>query len=68
VIVIVSVILWVAMENVTLLLIMLINAVYVTDLVLKVQLVIVMEMKEMNVVSVMDWVFLLVIVIALVAT
>lgn len=65
---IVSVILWVAMENVTLLLIMLINAVYVTDLVLKVQLVIVMEMKEMNVVSVMDWVFLLVIVIALVAT
>ena len=67
VIVIVSVILWAVMENVTLLLTTLINVVYVTDLVLKAQLVIVTETKEMNVVSVMDLEFLQDIVIVMAA-
>lgn len=67
VIVIVSVILWAVMENVTLLLTTLINVVNVTDRVLKVQLVIVKETKEMNVVFAMDLEFLQDIVIVMAA-
>ena len=67
VIVIVTVILWAVMENVTLLLTTLINAVNVTDRVLKAQLVIVKETKEMNVVFAMDLEFLQDIVIVMAA-
>jgi len=67
VIVIVSVILWAVMENVTLLLTTLINVVNVTDRVLKAQLVIVKETKEMNVVFAMDLEFLQDIVIVMAA-
>jgi len=67
VIVIVSVILWAVMENVTLLLTTLINVVNVTDPVLKAQLVIVKETKEMNVVFAMDLEFLQDIVIVMAA-
>ncbi len=67
VIVIVTVILWAVMENVTLLLTTLINVVNVTDRVLKAQLVIVKETKEMNVVFAMDLEFLQDIVIVMAA-
>lgn len=67
VIVIVSVILRVVMENVTLLLTTLMNVVNVTEPVFKAQLVIAMETKEMNAVSVMEVEFLQDIVIVMAA-